>query len=94
MPPARYHAPLFDTLPAPDPDFEAVESRLGRNIDIREQYAKSVTPFWRTDGNTYMRPVMRREIQKITYSIGDPPKLPERNLGDKLYADMLEKYGK
>ncbi len=94
MPPARYHAPLFDTLPAPDPDFEAVESRLGRNIDIREQYAKSVTPFWRTDGNTYMRPVMRREIQKITYRIGDPPKLPERNLGDKLYADMLEKYGK
>ncbi|MBR0223284.1 MAG: hypothetical protein IJL93_03310, partial [Bacteroidales bacterium] len=92
MPPARYHAPLFDTLPAPDPDFAAVETRLGRNTDIREQYAKTVTSPWRA-GSSFTSPVMRRE-NHVVFHFGKPPKAPERNLGYKLYADMLEKYGK
>ena len=70
----RFHAALFDTLPSLDPDFAAVEAHLGRNINIQEQYANSVTPYWRT-------------LWIFTH-----PTFPAKNLGDKLYFDMLEKY--
>ena len=88
----RYHASLFDSLPAPDPDFAAVETRLGRNINIREQYANSYTPRWRIV-STYQCAEMYHK-QPPLYFVGTPPKHPEKNLGDRLYADMLEKYGK
>ena len=88
----RYHASLFDSLPAPDPGFAAVETRLGRNINIREQYANSFTPRWRM-GYFYQCADMYHKVPPI-YFVGTPPKHPEKNLGDRLYADMLEKYGK
>ena len=78
----RFHAALFDTLPSLDPDFAAVEAHLGRNINIQEQYANSVTPYWRTHW-IFTHP---------TLSSVSPAKESEQNLGDKLYFDMLEKY--